>query len=196
MTTRHLDLGCGPVPRNPYGQDEAHAVDLEAPAGLPAHLFRRANLAVEPIPHPDSSFDSVSAYDFLEHVPRVLLAPGGAGTRFPFVELMSEIHRVLRPGGRFYAVTPGFPRDEAFVDPTHVNVITDRTHTYFTDAVPNARMYGFRGNFRVIRACWMRKRHSQAYEPAAPDLVHRLRGLVDVLHQRRTHLLWELEALK
>ena len=24
MTTRHLDLGCGPVPRNPYGRDELY----------------------------------------------------------------------------------------------------------------------------------------------------------------------------
>jgi hypothetical protein len=26
--TRHLDLGCGPVPRNPYKQDELFGVDI------------------------------------------------------------------------------------------------------------------------------------------------------------------------
>ena len=196
MPTRHLDLGCGPTPRNPYGCDEAHAVDLAPSPGVDPRFFRAANLSLQPIPHPDSSFDSVSAYDFLEHVPRVLPVRDGAGTRFPFVELMSEIHRVLKPGGRLYAVTPAFPHAEAFVDPTHVNVITSRTHTYFIDTTPNARMYGFRGSFRVLRAHWMRKRLSQAYEPASPGLVHRARIALDVLKRRRTHMLWELEALK
>jgi len=87
MVTRHLDLGCGPTPRNPYGRDEAHGIDIAVPAGLDGRFFRRANLAVEPIPHPDSSLDSVSAFDFFEHVPRLLATPDGRGTRFPFVEL-------------------------------------------------------------------------------------------------------------
>lgn len=196
MPTRHLDLGCGPTPRNPYGCDEVHAVDIALPPGVDPGHFRAANLSVEPIPHPDSSFDSISAYDFLEHVPRVLPTADGKATRFPFVELMSEIHRVLRPGGRLYATTPAWPRGEAFVDPTHVNVITATTHTYFTDAVPNADMYGFRGRFRVVRAHWIRKRLKQAYEPVSPGPVHRLRVLLDVVKRRRTHMLWELEAVK
>ena len=106
MTTRHLDLGCGASPRNPHACDEAHAVDLALPEGLNSQLFRRINLSVEPIPHPNSSFESVSAFDFLKHVPRVPGTPDGRSTRFPFVELMNEVHRVLKPGWRFYAVMP------------------------------------------------------------------------------------------
>ena len=95
MTTRHLDLGCGARPRNPYGRDELHGIDL-APRHEPgAFEVRRANLALEPIPYPDDHFDSVSAYDFLEHVPRVLPTADGRDTRFPFVELMNEVWRVL-----------------------------------------------------------------------------------------------------
>ena len=37
---------------------------------MDAQFFRLANLSIDPIPHPDSSFDSISAFDFLEHVPR------------------------------------------------------------------------------------------------------------------------------
>jgi len=29
--TRHLDLGCGPNPKNPYGFDELWGIDIRAP---------------------------------------------------------------------------------------------------------------------------------------------------------------------
>ena len=77
---------------------------------------------MQPIPYPDCSFDSISAFDFIEHVPRIL-AINQESTKFPFVELMSEIWRVLKPNGMFYALTPAFPHGAAFHDPTHVNFI-------------------------------------------------------------------------
>ena len=147
MVTRHLDLGCGSSPRNPYRCDEVCGIDIALPTRLDPRLFRCANLCVDPIPHQDSSFDSISAYDFLEHIPRVLGTQDQRGTRFPFVELMNEIHRVLKPEGRFYAVTPAFPRREAFQDPTHVNFLTKGTCDYFCGEDPGARIYGFQGNF-------------------------------------------------
>ncbi len=151
--TRHLDLGCGPVPRNPYGRDELCGVDI-APRLLPGCTVLAGNLSLEPIPFATDHFDSVSAFDFLEHVPRVLPTADGRGTRFPFIELMNEISRVLRPGGLLYAVTPCYPSREAFQDPTHVNIITDRTHLYFSGAEPLGRMYGFTGCFAARRIEW------------------------------------------
>ncbi|MDP3612241.1 MAG: methyltransferase domain-containing protein, partial [Rubrivivax sp.] len=113
--TRHLDLGCGPVPRNPYRREELFGVDLSVSTdGGP---IRRANLVMQPIPFADHSFNSVSAYDFLEHVPRVMPTADGRGTRFPFIELMNEIWRVLKPGGLLYAVTPVYPHPAVFQDP-------------------------------------------------------------------------------
>ena len=192
--TRHLDLGCGARPRNPYGHDEVYGIDLWAPPGMAPEFFRSANVVLKPIPFESGMFDSVSAYDFLEHVPRVLTTADGSATRFPFVELMSEIHRVLKPGGRLYAATPGFPRNESMVDPTHVNFITDRTHRYFTEPELGARVYGFTGRFETIRVMWMRTK--LAYEPVHPSLGHRLRRLGDRIKRRQAHLLWELKALK
>ncbi|MEP7056488.1 MAG: methyltransferase domain-containing protein [Caldimonas sp.] len=195
MVTRHLDLGCGPTPRNPYRRDEAHGIDIALPAGLDARYFRSANLSVEPIPHADASFDSVSAFDFLEHVPRVLGTPDGRGTRFPFVELMGEIHRVLKPGGRFYAVTPAFPRPEAFHDPTHVNYITDGTWAYFCGAEPPARMYGFGGRFEMLANEWAL--HPEVLTPGAKLSAARRfkrwrRGRTGAL----THVTWEFACVK
>lgn len=191
--TRHLDLGCGPQPRNPYGAEELYALDIRTPEGVDTMRFRQANLVLEPIPFDAGHFDSVSAYDFIEHVPRLVTLPQG-GTRLPFVELMNEVWRVLRPGGHFYAVTPAWPRAEAFVDPTHVNIITADTHRFFTEPDLGARVYGFQGRFRALRVQWIRKR--VPYEPASPGLAQRLRTLIDHVKGRRAHLLWEFEALK
>jgi SAM-dependent methyltransferase len=193
--TRHLDLGCGAVPRNPYGRDEAHGIDIALPPGLDPLLFRRANLAIEPIPHPDSTFDSVSAFDFLEHVPRLLPTADGRATRFPFVELMSEIHRVLKPDGLFYALTPGWPRPEVFHDPTHVNVVTDGTWAYFCGAQPGARMYGYTGRFEKLVSAWAL--HPEALQPGAALSARRRftrwrRGLRGGL----THIAWEFRCIK
>lgn len=149
LPTRSLDLGCGLRPRNPFKADEVHGIDVRDD---PDARVLRADLVIEPIPHPDASFDFVTAHDFVEHVPRLLYAPH---RRLPFVELMNEVHRVLRPEGLFLSVTPAFPHGEVFRDPTHVNVITEETFPlYFGEATRWAQSYGFKGSFRVLDQHW------------------------------------------
>ena len=162
---RHLDLGCGKFPRNPYRRSELHGIDIRALSPQDEGFeYRRANLALEPIPYPDGHFMSVSAYDFIEHVPR-MLAGGDDGTRLPFIELMNEIWRVLAAGGRLYAVTPAWPHAEAFADPTHVNILTEGTVDYFVGAAPLGRIYGFHGRFELLRQDWV-----NADEARSPDV--------------------------
>ena len=204
---RHLDLGCGSSPRNPYDRLELCGVDIcPAPAGAD-HEHRLANLVVEPIPYADGSFGSVSAYDFLEHVPRVF-PDGRGGTRFPFIELMDEIWRVLAHDGRLYALTPAHPHPDAFVDPTHVNVITGDTHRYFCGEAPEGRMYGFRGRFEVVRV--QRTERAAAYSARPESPLNHGRGRLAARAARRwlrylrgrvptpkaPYLLWELRAVK
>lgn len=195
--TCHLDLGCGHVPRNPYRRDELFGIDLSgSPDGTGP--IRRANLAVQAIPFASSSFDSVSAYDFLEHVPRVMPTADGTATRFPFVELMNEVWRVLRPGGLFYAVTPAYPSKAALQDPTHVNFITVDTHVYFTRPQRLAAMYGFTGDFALRRSHWT-KASGQAFVPAPAGLWPKLQVAHRAWRARHggsAHLVWEFEALK
>ncbi len=165
---RHLDLGCGMCPRNPYHRSELHGVDMRPlDLGDSGYTYRRANVVTEAIPYPDDHFDSISAFDFIEHVPRVL-ADGNGGTRLPFIELMNEIWRTLADGGRFYAVTPAWPHPEAFVDPTHVNLITEGTLGYFIGDAPLGRMYGFRGHFELIRQDWVNPEEARTVD--APRL--------------------------
>ena len=192
--SKHLDLGCGPVPRNPYRRDELFGVDLSGDAG--SGPLRRANLATQAIPFDDDSFESVSAYDFLEHVPRVLPTPDGQGTRFPFVELMNEIWRVLKPAGLFYAVTPVYPGKAAFQDPTHVNIITVDTHLYFTRPQTMAAMYGFSGDFVARRVQLTRPDPNRAYIPPPRSWWERLRLAHRIRRGACGHLIWEFEACK
>jgi SAM-dependent methyltransferase len=194
MSTQHLDIGCGAKPRNPYRRDTLFGIDIAPPADRPE--IRRGNLALEPIPFEDNRFDSVSAYDFLEHVPRVLATADGRATRFPFIELMNEVWRVLKPEGLFYAYTPMYPHPAAFQDPTHVNVLTRESHRYFTRPEHMARMYGFRGDFSVVRLL-PAKAGEFDYEPTEPpDLMRRYRLARRERRQENSHFVWEFKAHK
>jgi len=95
-----LDLGCGVKPKNPFNADLVFGIDVRDDIDL---NIRRADLVVEPIPYEDASFDYVTAFDFIEHVPRLIYAPQ---RRYPFVELMNEVYRVLRPEGSFCLSLP------------------------------------------------------------------------------------------
>jgi SAM-dependent methyltransferase len=212
LPDRHLDLGCGKFPRNPYARGTLCGVDIRPLQASDAFDYRIANLSLQPIPWEDGSFGSVSAFDFIEHVPRVLV-DGAGGTRFPFIEVMNEIWRVLAPGGLFYALTPAYPYAAAFTDPTHVNIITVDTHAYFCGESPLGRMYGFRGRFEAQRVRWTHPADAYSALPGSPDnraprtgfkrfasalrnVSRRLRGQDPHALDGRVYVLWELRAVK
>ncbi len=148
--TRSLDLGSGPQPKNPFGATHLYGVDIRKFTSNQSVLA--ADLVVEPIPFPNDSFHYVTAFDFIEHMPRVIYAPM---RRNSFVELMNEVYRVLMPGGLFMSSTPAYPKAAVFRDPTHVNVITEETFTlYFDDRLRWAEMYGFNGRFKIESQYW------------------------------------------
>ena len=190
----HLDLGCGLTLRNPYKQTTLWGVDICAEVAQKNENVKTADLTFEKIPFEDDFFDSVSAYDFLEHIPRVLATSDNSKTRFPFIELMNEVWRVLKPGGLFYATTPGYPREEAFVDPTHVNIISRNSHIYFTIPLCIASIYGFSGSFKAHRVGWMRPTFE--YEPQKASFSYRFKKLKNIIKRRNSHLLWEFESIK
>lgn len=195
--SKHLDLGCGDSPRNPYQREVLYGCDLHAPgadSSTPSFHYAQADLASGGIPFGDNFFASVSAYDFLEHIPRQAFSHDGR-TVNPFIRLMSEIHRVLRPGGVLLASTPSYPHPKAFQDPTHVNIITEDTHLYFTGAQPYAARYGFVGRFEVRRVAWDAPRNAQ--QVGASSLRKALRNWEHRLFKGGvSHLTWELVAVK
>jgi hypothetical protein len=73
----HLDIGCGKFPRNPVGRTRGFGVALRELPSSESFESRVANLSLEPIPYADDLFGSVPAFDFIEHIPRVLAVDGG-----------------------------------------------------------------------------------------------------------------------
>ena len=151
--TLSLDLGCGSNPRNPFQATKSFGVDIRG--DLEGNISQ-ADLSIEAIPFCDSTFDFCTAFDFIEHIPRSSYPQGKA--RLAFLELMNEIHRVLKPGGMLLHSTPAFPSKEAFQDPTHVNIITEDTMpNYFCEPSNWAKHlgYGFNGSFELIEQRWV-----------------------------------------
>jgi SAM-dependent methyltransferase len=146
--TTALDLGCGEKPKNFFQASNVYGIDL---CDDLANNVVKADLVISEIPFADESFNFVTAHDFIEHIPRVIYTPE---RRTPFIELMNEIWRVLRPGGKFLSQTPAFPQAAAFVDPTHVNIITEQTFALYFCGNVWARGYGFKGRFGLVAQQW------------------------------------------
>jgi len=197
--SNHLDLGCATNPQNPYRKANLFGLDIrdDAQTALAQRgiVMKQANLVFEPIPYPDNHFASVSAIDFIEHIPRQISVGSANQIIYPFINLMNEIWRVLAPGGRFLAVTPAYPSALAFADPTHVNYIARGTHAYFCGESPAGSIYGFNGRFvaHIAKLSAPTNYRSMPHHPlksVVRDLGRRLSG--NGLH----HMVWELEAMK
>jgi SAM-dependent methyltransferase len=155
--TIHVDLGCGTNPRNPFLAQKTIAADFfDTRAAKLKHKseFVKVDICM-PLPFTDSSIDSVSTFDVLEHIPRVQSNSLGI-FEYPFISLMSEIYRVLKPGGIFIALTPAFPSHAAFEHPTHVNYISEGTLNYFLAQGSESlnKGYGYVGKFNLIVQQW------------------------------------------
>lgn len=150
-----LDLGCGKTPKNPFQAEDLFGIDVDYGLDESRNILR-CDLGMEPLPFPDRHFDFVTAFDLLEHIPRLMYR--GRERHYPFIYLMSEVYRVLKVKGIFLSDTPAFPRFSSFADPTHVNTITAETfRMYFCSPHVWAERYGFEGRFGLVRQAWYRE---------------------------------------
>jgi SAM-dependent methyltransferase len=113
----------------------AYAAEEAAPAAFAAAVGER-------LPFRDRSFDAVLSYDVFEHVQ----APA---------QVLAECHRILRPGGRLFAVFPSYwhPTEH------HLGLVT-RTpclHWFFSGA-ELVRAYDATIADRGAEAAWYRRR--------------------------------------
>ncbi len=92
-----LDVGCG-IKKYPG------AIGVDRNTNTAADVI--ADLDHIPFPFRDNSFREVRAIHVIEHVGNV-------------IGLMEEFHRLLKPGGRAFIVTPHYTDFSSFCDPTH-----------------------------------------------------------------------------
>ncbi len=140
---------------------------------------------VPPLPFAAESFDCVITFQVIEHIRRD-------------VELVREIHRVLRPGGRLILTTPNAPASLTR-NPWHVREYrADELRNLLASCFGRIEMLGIAGNERVA-AYYERNRESvrRLLRWDVLDLQHRLpRQLLqlpyDLLNRRnRRRLLHE-----
>lgn len=153
----HVDLGCFTRPR---GADIG--VDVKLPPTFPdSSEFIQCNLGFQKIPLESNFCELITAFDVLEHIPKMLWfesstvqnsvvdifnseateTTGGMTVIKPAIFLMNEICRVLKPGGQFISHTPAIGRElngssinsliPIHQDPTHVNVWTYLSFTSY-----------------------------------------------------------------
>lgn len=104
-----LDIGCGPRKRSGFiGIDKYKLPDVDILCD-----FEKQNL-----PFKDESFDIVYTNHVLEHIVNI-------------EKILSEISRILKPGGKLQIGVPYAGDLRAFQDPTHVRYFSIKTFEYF-----------------------------------------------------------------
>jgi SAM-dependent methyltransferase len=208
----HLDMGCGSNARNPFNAKKLIGGDILPHSKIGELLdfeYIKLDLSGD-IPLANDSIESISGFDFLEHLPRGSLIETNL-----FIKFMNEASRILRRGGILLLVTPAYPSPAAFQDPTHVNFISEQTVHYFVGNNPGATNlgYGFTGRFELISQEWVGPfskvwipRPSEGIKQSSDFLsilkqlnwirkkLGRIRSLISSL-RKPTHLLWVLRKI-
>lgn len=113
MKRQKINLGCGNDIRNNWINIDAFPLD-----GVDVTM----DIEKDKIPFPDKSISIILVSHVLEHI-----------INLKFV--LTEISRVLMPGGKFYVIVPAFSSSGAFQDPTHVRFFTELTFKYISGDV-------------------------------------------------------------
>lgn len=125
---RAIDLGCGS--RKLLGADGIDSISL--PGVNIVH-----DLDTFPWPIADNTYDMVFASHFLEHSKDV-------------VEVMNEVGRILKPGGKFVFQVPYFRSVDAFNDPTHESFFSSGSMDYFIDGTKHSSFCYSKARFEKV----------------------------------------------
>ncbi|MBN2021085.1 MAG: methyltransferase domain-containing protein [Sedimentisphaerales bacterium] len=108
MSSRKLNVGCGKDIKEGWIN-----LDLVALPGVDVVC----DIERTPLPFANEQFDEILCKDVLEHV--------------EYIPVLSELHRILKVGGRLKIRVPHFTSRASFADPTHKKIFTFRTFQFF-----------------------------------------------------------------
>jgi SAM-dependent methyltransferase len=106
-----LDVGCG-------WNKTAGAIGIDSNPKSHADVIH--DLGAVPYPFADNEFDEIVCRHVIEHVPDVMA-------------LVTELHRIAKPGGRIAIVTPHYTNPDWPTDPTHRNHFNSYSFNCFID---------------------------------------------------------------
>lgn len=112
------------------------------------------DLNVLPLPFADETFEEIHAYEVMEHI-------GQQGDWRTFFAQFSEIYRLLKPGGIFFATSPHWSSPWAWMDPGHVRAMGPEMLVYLVQPQYDAQVgitpmtdyrFVFKGDFDIIHS--------------------------------------------
>ena len=109
ITSDKLNFGCGKDIKKEYWN-----VDIVSLPGVNQTL----DLTVFPYPFPNDRFSYVYADNVLEHLNY-------------FIDVMRELHRVLKPGGKLFLRVPHYLSHDAWAHPEHTRAFAIDTFDFF-----------------------------------------------------------------
>ncbi|MGH9327193.1 MAG: methyltransferase domain-containing protein [Terriglobia bacterium] len=123
-----LDFGCGKRKQEPA------AIGVDRQPGSAASVL--AELSRFPWPFADNCAERIYLCHFLEHQTDIL-------------RVMSEVHRIARPGAEVFIVTPHYSSPDSYSDPTHTHHLGYHTFDYFSRESFENFTYNA-GGFRIV----------------------------------------------
>jgi ubiquinone/menaquinone biosynthesis C-methylase UbiE len=114
-----LDVGCG-------WNKTPGAIGLDSNRGTHADVIH--DLGDVPYPFADNEFDQIVCRHVIEHVPDALA-------------LVTELHRITKPGGRLQIVTPHYSNPDWATDLTHRNHLNSYSFRCFIEGQENFPFY-------------------------------------------------------
>lgn len=180
-----LNLGCGraqlPTTRdNPFTihliqlPDSAFTAEdwVNIDAAKIDGIDEVVNLFEYPWPWADNSADEIWCSHLIEHIPH--LAMLAFTPERPYKETLAnmarldgwyaffhEVHRVLKPGGIFHAITPHGQSVSGMTDPTHTRYILPGTFSYFKPNPDAPFDYGLPYEFEAVHEPFLRPGDSE-----------------------------------
>lgn len=176
LGVKNLNLGCAK-------NHQLGFVNLDMnPAVNPDVLFNLEHCAPGSLPFESGSFDCVLGSHVFEHITNL-------------VELMAELHRILRPGGHVIAVTPYLSSDDAWDSPHHVRAFSEQTWHYFSKTlyeVDHIAHAGFGASQGIDYPCW--RVHEVRFVPY-PDLLGQTQEKLEFMKRHFRNVVKELHVV-